>query len=151
MDRRNALGALGLTAAGLATAGVATAAGAQDDKKGGHKGHGRKTARTCNECAEECDAGFHHCHTQLAAGKQNYARAEHLCIDTATACHAAAALCARESPLMGACCRACVECCDACAKECEKLNDPEMKAVVEACRKTAKECREMAEMMGGKK
>ncbi|MBY0513252.1 MAG: four-helix bundle copper-binding protein [Gemmataceae bacterium] len=141
MDRRNVLGVLGLTAAGFATTGVAAAEERKDDKKGGHEGHGRQTAKTCDECAEECDAGFHHCHMQLAAGKQDHAKAEHLCVDTATVCHATAALCARVSPLMGPCCRACAECCDACAKECESLNDPALKAVIEACRKTAKECR----------
>ena len=153
MQRREVLGLLGTAAVGLAVASDAPAQERQAGRKrdGGHGGHARETAKTCGDCAEECDAGFHHCHEQLAAGKQDYADAAHLCVDTATVCHAAAALCARMSPLMGACCRACAECCDACAAECEKLDDPEMKGVIEACRRTAKDCRQMAQMMGGRK
>jgi hypothetical protein len=150
MDRREVLGVLGVAAAGL-TAG--TGADAQPPKAAGHgehDEHAKMMAKTCSECADECDAGFHHCHMQLATGKKDYAGAEHLCLDTATMCRCAASLCARVSPLMGVCCRACAECCDACIKECERFNDADMRKLIEACRKTAKECRQMAQMMGGR-
>ena len=149
MDRREVLATLGAAAAGLA-AGAGTSARELRAEGGGHDEHAKKTARTCSECADECDAGFHHCHEQLVAGKKDYANAAHLCVDTATVCHASASLCGRVSPLMGVCCRACAECCDACIKECEKLNDDGMKRLIEACRRTAKECRQMAQMMGGR-
>ena len=144
---------MGATAAGLAAGAGASAQERQAERRGRgeHDEHAKMNARTCSECADECDAGFHHCHEQLAAGKTDHADAEHVCVDTATVCRASASLCARVSPLMGPCCRACAECCDECIGICEKLNDPEMKKVIEACRRTAKECRQMAQMMGGGK
>ena len=150
MDRREVLGMLGATAAGLVTA-TGTAAFGQEARQaagqGGHEGMGKDSAKLCSDSANECEAGFHHCHQQVVAGKREYALAEHLCVDTATMCYCCAALCARSSPLMGICCQACAACCDACIAECEKLNDPELKAVIEACRQAAKSCRQMAQMM----
>ena len=159
MKRRDVLGALGVTA-GFAIASpmvfgqeknqTKKAEGKQQAKEGGsHEQMAKNTAKSCSDCANECEAGYHHCHQQLAAGKKDYARAEHSCVDTATMCYCSAALCARVSPLMGHCCQACAECCDACIAECEKLNDPELARVIEACRRAAKECRQMATMMGG--
>lgn len=156
MDRREVLGVLGATAAGLVTASGTAAFGQQreaaTEQHDGHDQHGqmgKETAKSCSDCANECEAGFHHCHQQVAAGKREYARAEHFCVDTATMCYCGASLCARSSPLMGVCCEACAKCCDACIAECEKLNDPELKGVIDACRKTAESCRQMAQMMGG--
>jgi hypothetical protein len=149
MDRRELLGVLGTTVAGLASA---TGAHAQAEKKSRseHADMSHKTAKTCSDCANECNEGFHHCHQQLAAGKKEYAKAAHLCVDTADCCALAAAFCARMSPVMGHMCQACAECCEDCIAECEKLKDSQMKDVIEACRRTAKDCRAMAKMMGSK-
>ncbi len=153
MNRREMLGTLGVTAAGLAVAG-STALG--QEKKPDHKGHGehyeaaQKCAKTCSDCANECNEGFHHCFEQLVAGKKEYGKAAHACVDSAEMCACSAALCGRVSPAMRHCCDACAKICDDCIAECEKLNDPELKGVIEACRKTAKECREMVKMMAGK-
>src|SRR5437660_85839 len=134
MNRREVLSALGATAVGLA---AVTGGEVYADEKGGHSEHdemGKKTAKNCSDCANACNAGFHHCHQQLAAGKKEYATAAHLCCDTADICSVSAALCARMSPLMAICCDACAKCCDQCIKECEKLDDPELKGVIDACR-----------------
>jgi hypothetical protein len=145
------LGAVGAAAAGVAVTG-GKAFGQQEkgsQKPGGeHGAMAQKIAKTCSDCMNECNKGFHHCYEQLAAGKKEHALAAHLCVDCAEMCACCAELCGRVSPMMGHCCEACAKCCDACIAECEKLNNPELKGVIEACRKTAKECREMAKMMG---
>ena len=118
-------------------------------EKSEHHKMSLKSAKNCGDCANACNEGFHHCLQQLVAGKKEYAKAAHLCCDTAEICGTAAALCARMSPLMGICCDACARCCDECITECEKLNDPGMKGVIDNCRKTAKSCRDMVKAMGG--
>ena len=152
MNRRNVLQAIGGTA-GLAVA-AQLARGQQQEpsgqaRGGEHKQMAENTAIACGDCALECEKGYHHCHQKLVAGDNRYAMAERLCIDTATMCHCAGALCARMSPVMGACCRACAECCDMCIAECQKLNDQELQGVITACQRTAESCRKMAQMMGG--
>ena len=153
MDRREMLGVVGVTAAGLAV-GAGTAFG--QEKKPDHKAHGehyemaQKCAKTCSDCMNECNEGFHHCFEQLVAGKKEYDKAAHACVDSAEMCACSAALCGRVSPAMRHCCDACAKICDDCIAECEKLNDPALKGVIEACRKTAKDCREMVKMMAGK-
>lgn len=156
MDRREALGVLGATTVGLVAAGAPAAFGQQREatgqQQGGHEGMagmGKETAKACSDCANACEAGFHHCHEQVEAGKREYARAEHLCVDTATMCYCGASLCARSSPLMGVCCEACAKCGEACIAECEKLNDPEMQMTVQALQRMVESCRQMAQMMGG--
>ncbi len=147
MDRRELLGVLGATAAGLATvAGTSEARAAQHDKDDIHE----KCAEDCLDCAKECNEGFHHCYKQVQAGKQDHAKAMHLCVDCGDICATAGKLVARMSPLMAHTCRACAESCDDCIKECEKHNDPEMKEVVESLRKCAKSCRDMVQAMGGR-
>ena len=152
MNRREMLGTVGVAAAGLAlTGGEAFGQDKTPDHKN-HNEHGalaRQCAKTCSDCTNECNEGFHHCYEQLVAGKKEHGKAAHACVDCAEMCACSAALCGRVSPMMGHCCDACAKCCDACIAECEKLNDPALRGVIEACRKTAKECREMAKMMGG--
>jgi hypothetical protein len=153
MDRREMLGVLGATAVGLVmTGGKAFGQEEKGSQKHGseHQALASKCAKTCSDGANECNEGFHHCYEQLVAGKKEYGKAVHACVDCAEMCACSAGLCGRASPLMVHCCDACAKCCDDCIAECEKLNDPELKGVIEACRKTAKECREMAKMMSGK-
>ncbi len=147
MERRELLGVLGATAAGLAI--TASRAGAQEGRREGGDIHER-CAEDCFDCEKECNQGFHHCYKQVQAGKQEYARAMHLCVDCGDICSTAGKLVARMSPLMAHTCRAAAECCEACAAECEKLKDPEMKEVVASLRRCAKSCREMVEAMGGR-
>lgn len=154
MNRREMLGTLGVTAAGLAVTGgsalaqekKASAPPAHDE----HHNAAQRCARTCSECMDECNEGFHHCFEQLTAGKKEYSKSAHLCVDCAEVCGTSAHLCARMSPLMKHTCDACAKVCDDCIAECEKLNDTAMKGLIEACRKTAKECRDMVKMMSGK-
>jgi len=147
MDRRELLGVLGATAAGLATvAGAGEARAAQGGKDNTHA----QCAEDCVDCEKHCNQGFHHCYKQVQAGKQDYAKAMHLCVDCGDICSTAGKLVARMSPLMTHTCRACAECCDDCVAACEKLNDPEMKEVVVALKTCAKSCREMVKSMGGR-
>ena len=66
MDRRELLGVLGATAAGLAAV-SGSGAYSQEKKEGqkkGHQGHeamAEKTGKTCSDCANDCNKGFHHC------------------------------------------------------------------------------------------
>ena len=106
-----------------------------------------KCADACADCETECNEGFHHCFKQVQAGKKNYAKAMHLCVDCGDICGTSSKLVARKSPLMIHTCRACAECCDDCIKECEKFDDPEMKEAVEALRKCSKTCHEMVKAM----
>jgi hypothetical protein len=144
MDRRELFGVLGATAAGLAAVGGGQArAAAEDDIH-------EKCAEACSDCEKECNEGFHHCYKQVQAGKQEYAKAMHLCVDCGEICSTSAKLVARMSTLMTHTCRACAECCDDCLAACEKLNDSGMREVVESLRKCAKSCREMVKAMGGR-
>ena len=149
MERRELLGTLGATAAGLATvAGGKAIAQGEGAHAGGHDDLAHhKCAKDCFDCALECETCFHHCVTQLAAGKQAHAKAVHLTIACADACVTAGRLVARKSPLMVSTCRACAECCDACAVECEKHDDATMKKMAQMCRKCAASCREMIKAM----
>jgi len=146
MDRRELLGVLGATAAGLATVTGGTAL-AQEEKA--HDDIHEKCAEACTDCEKECNQGFHHCYKQVQAGKAGHAKAMHLCVDCGEVCSTAGKLVARMSPLMTITCHACAESCEACIAECEKLNDPGMKATIESLRKCAATCREMVKAMGG--
>src|SRR5256885_15997357 len=97
MDRRELLGVLGATAAGLATvAGAGEARAAQGGKDDIHE----RCAEDCVDCEKECNQGFHHCYKQVQAGKQDYAKAMHLCVDCGEVCSTAGKLVPPLSPLM---------------------------------------------------
>ena len=150
MDRRELLGVLGATAAGLAAVtGAASAQEAKHDHKHAEGDIHEACAEACVDCEKECNQGFHHCFKQVQAGKAQYAKAMHLCVDCGEVCSTSAKLVARMSPLMTFTCHACAESCDACLAECEKLNDAEMKEVVAALRKCSASCKEMVKAMGG--
>jgi hypothetical protein len=146
MDRRELLGVLGATAAGLATvAGAGEARASQEGKDDIHE----RCARACMDCEMMCNHAFHHCYEQIKAGKQDYARPMHLCVDCGDVCSTAGKLVARMSPLMTHTCRACAASCDDCIAACEKLDTPDIKEFVATLRKCAKSCREMVQAMGG--
>jgi hypothetical protein len=146
MDRRELLGILGATTAGLAAVIGGTA---RADEEGHKDDPHHKCADACAHCMHACEEGFHHCYRQVTSGKAGHAKAMHLCVDCAEICGTSAKLVARMSPLMVHTCRACAECCETCLTECEKFNDPEMKAVVESLRTCAKSCRDMVKGMNG--
>jgi hypothetical protein len=153
MNRRTMLGVLGTSTAGLAALRADLALGADDrEDDGGHDHHemAQSVAKDCATCMNDCNAGFHHCYGKVRADDEQYAEAMHICVDHAEMCSCAAALCARESALMGICCEACAKSCDECIAVCEKHDDPEMQQVVKSCQKTKKSCQQMAEMMGGR-
>jgi hypothetical protein len=83
MNRRESLSALGAAAAGLtALAGAQVrAADAQQ-----HGDHFATCAKACADCQQQCDACFHHCATQLAAGKKEHEKTMHTCVDCAECC-----------------------------------------------------------------
>ncbi|RUL83574.1 four-helix bundle copper-binding protein [Tautonia sociabilis] len=152
MDRRELLGVLGATAAGLAAATGGKALGQEARAHAHAHAEGdihERCAEACLDCEKQCNRGFHHCYTQVQAGKPGHAKAMHLCVDCGEVCSTAAKLVARMSPLMVHTCLACAESCDDCIAECEKLDDPEMKAVVESLKTCAAACREMVQAMGG--
>lgn len=145
MDRRELLGILGTTAAGLA---AVTGGRASAQEQRAHGDAHESCADACAECEKDCNKGFHHCFKQVQSGKSEHAKAMHLCVDCGEVCGTSAKLVARMSPLMTFTCRACAESCEACLAECEKLDDPEMKAVVASLKKCAQSCREMVKAMG---
>ena len=147
MNRRDVFGVLGAPAVGVAAAGAARGQERKGDTGGDQH---EQCAKDCFDCAQECEEGFHHCFAEVSKGKQDHAKAMHLCVDCAEVCVAAGKLVARMSPLMAAQCQACADCCEKCAAECAKLNEKQMQAAVESCRKCAKSCRDMAKAMGGK-
>lgn len=149
MDRRELLGAFGVAAAGLAAVGSANSAFAAQNGKGEENIHA-KCAKACFDCEAMCSHAFHHCYKQVQAGKQEYAKAMHLCVDCGDVCSTSGKLVARMSPLMVHTCRACAECCEDCIKSCEKLDDPDIKAFVASLRTCAESCREMVKTMGGR-
>jgi hypothetical protein len=149
MDRRELLGALGVTAAGLVAVSGAEARAQEAGGRAGRDIH-EQCAEACVNCEKECNQGFHHCYQQVTAGKQEHAKAMHLCVDCGDICGTSAKLVARMSPLMSYTCQACAECCDACIAECEKFQDAQMKETVEALRRCAKSCREMVQAMGSR-
>lgn len=143
MDRRNALGALGLTAAGLAAIGGAVA---RDDKKD-HGDHRDKTAQACADCMKQCAKGLKHCARQLAAGKKEYLKCLELCADCMEMAAAGGKCCF--GPSAKTACDACAKVCDDCAAECDKIpGDAELKVVAKACRDCAAACRELSKHAG---
>ncbi len=97
-------------------------------------------------------AGGREARAAQKSGKQDHAKAMHLCVDCGEACSTVGKLVARMSPLMTHTCRACDEycdeCCDDCVDACEKLDDPGMEETIEALKECSKRGHEMVMMMG---
>jgi hypothetical protein len=157
--RREILGVLGTGAAGLAlltdrseaAAGQAPASG---DPHAGHDPRHMAMMKECDEacghCEAACNATFHHCISQAAAGKAEHAKMAQLVIDCAAFCTLSAAMIARHSSLMIESCRACGEACRRCAEECGSAQaDSMMKACATACKRCEESCRKMVSVMGG--
>jgi hypothetical protein len=146
MDRRELLGVLGASAGLIAVA----SARAQQAGQYHHRDEVHQAClKACQECQQECDETFHHCYTEVAAGKKEHARPLHLVIDCAAFCDLSATVMARESPLMAHACNACAEACKACAAECDRFDSQKMKECANSCRKCERACREMVKAMGG--
>ena len=92
----------------------------------------------CGHCEATCNATFHHCITQAAAGKAEHAKMAQMVIDCAAFCTLSAAMIARHSSLMVESCRACAEACRRCAVECGVLrrrrDDEDLRRGVQALR-----------------
>jgi len=156
--RRELLGALGAGAAGLAFLNHrAEAAGQAPTIADAHEGHDPRHAailkecdEACGHCEATCNAAFHHCISQSAAGKFEHAKMAQLVIDCAAFCTLSAAMIARHSELMVESCRACAEACHRCAEACGSAQtDAMMKACATACRQCEETCRKMVHAMGG--
>ena len=146
MDRRELLGVLGATTAGLlAVGGTSEARAAQ----GGEKNIHEQCAEACFDCEKMCNHAFHYCFKEVEAGKKEYLKAIHLCVDCGDVCSTSGKLVARMSPLMVHTCRACAESCDDCIAACEMLDAPDIKEFVASLRKCSETCREMVQAMGG--
>jgi len=146
MHRREILTVFGAAATGLAFANEASA-----QHEGHHHPHDKvheDCLNACATCKRECDEMFHHCFTELAAGKKEHAKALHLANDCAAFCDLSATMIARQSPLMAHACLACAEACKACAAECDRFDSPQMKECAAACRTCERTCREMMRSMG---
>lgn len=157
-NRRELLGVLGSGAAGFAL--LANRSEAGDDPnaqiKDPHLGYDSKHAAMMKECGEACghceatcNATFHHCVTQAAAGKAEHAKMAQMVVDCAAFCSLSAAMIARHSALMVESCRACGEACRRCAEECASSDDAMMKNCVAACKRCEESCRNMVKAMGG--
>ncbi len=156
--RRELLGTLGAGAAGLAflthrteAAGQAPAIGnPHDEHDPRHAAMLKECDEACGHCEAACNAAFHHCITQSAAGKTEHAKMAQLVIDCAAFCTLSAAMIARRSSLMVESCRACAEACRRCAEECGSAQTDEMmKACATSCRRCEESCRKMVQAMGG--
>lgn len=148
VTRRNVL--LYILLAGAAVV-VATQAQAEYKMVNQDHQHGDQftmCAKACSDCQQQCDACFHHCATQLAAGKKENEKSMHTCVDCAECCKLAATLSARHSPFAAAACECCAKCNDECAVACEKFpDDKHMAMCAKSCRDCAKACREMIKHM----
>lgn len=146
MNRRELIGALGVTAAGVVLP-LGRAAQAADEKQDQHEKMHLDCLKACQDCEEICRKTFHHCYELLEQGKREHARAMRLTGDCAQFCDLAADMIASHSSLMAYSCTACAEACKACAEECAQSDSAEMKACAEACRACEKTCREMVKAM----
>jgi len=155
MDRRELLGALGVSAMGLATLSRG-AVGAADE--GEHHHHRDKThddcIKACNKCAESCNETASHCLEQLCEGsgdRKIHAEVHKMTMDCQEFCVLSATLIARESDMMQYACEACADACRKCAEACDKHPAAEMvKACAEACRDCERSCRAMVKAMRGR-
>jgi hypothetical protein len=157
-NRREVFGVLGTGAAGFAL--MANRSEAGDDrgaqageKQAGHDPRHEAMLRECDEacghCEAACNAAFHHCIHQAAAGKAEHAKMAQLVVDCAAFCTLSAAMISRHSSLMIESCRACAEACRRCAEECGTASaDEMMKACAAACKRCEESCRNMVKAMG---
>ncbi len=113
--RREMLGVLGTGAAGLAllTNRSEAAAGQAPASGDAHANHDPRHAEmlkecdeACGHCEAACNAAFHHCISQAAAGKSEHAKMAQLVIDCAAFCTLSATMISRHSSLMIESCRA---------------------------------------------
>jgi hypothetical protein len=144
MDRRHAMGLMGVAAAGL-TALQAKLAFAADTE---HAEHFEKCAKICSSCAQVCHSCARHCQ-KMEATKKEYAVLRQDCAGCGELCRAAEMLSSWENTEMAPiACEACAKACDQCAAACEK--HPEDKRLAEcakSCRECAKSCRDMVKLM----
>jgi Domain of Unknown Function (DUF326) len=150
-NRREWLGVMGTGAAGFALLNRRAEAGDDPVIQAGdkHSAMLKECAEACGHCEATCNATFHHCVTQAAAGKAEHAKMAQMVIDCAAFCTLSAAMIARHSSLMVESCRACAEACRKCAEECSSSADEMMKACVAACKRCEESCRNMVKSMGG--
>ena len=141
MNRREALGTLGVAAAGLT---ALAAADVHADEHHMHDEHFDKCAKTSADCQVQCDSCFHHCAELVSKGDKARIKTIYLCLDCAELCGTSAKLMARRSPLSSVACEACAKACDECGAACEKFpTDKHMAECAKSCRDCAKVCREM--------
>jgi len=148
MKRREMLGVVGVGVAGLA----ATSASAQEPAAEPAHRHDKlheECLKACSDCARMCDETFHHCYTQVAEGKREYAKPLHFVSDCAGFCSLSACLIAKHSPMMVHSCAACAEACHATAMVVQGFDSPEMKAAAKSLRACEASCRDMVKAMGG--
>jgi hypothetical protein len=159
MDRREALGVLGVGSAALVTMAGGANAQEQDRERFTYRSQLDRThvncLDACTACAAVCNEASQHCLTQLEKGsvkKEHHSHAHHLTMDCAAICSVSAALVARQSPLMDAQCNACAEACRRCAEECEKEQDSDqiMRDCARICHECERSCRQMVRSMGSR-
>ena len=156
LDRREALGVLGM--AGAAAAIPTIAIGAQqpgETRKAAafnepHQRIMEECLKACGDCMDICNQTAHHCFQQVQQGKTAHAAPWHLTVDCQEFCATSAKMIGRHSPLMAAACDACARACDECAQACERISGEEqMTLCAQSCRSCARSCREMVTAMGG--
>lgn len=151
MNRRNALGALGVAAAVLGTQSIASAQAAKGSADHADEHHKQFTAcaKACADCQLECHSCHHHCEELVASGKKEHVKTMKLCSDCGDICAVAANIVARHGELSATICESCAKACDECGKQCVKFPDDEhMKKCADECKKCAAACREMMKHAG---
>lgn len=145
MNRREMIGALGLSATTVVASGVARA---QDhDHHHDHDGH----LETLVQCAKVCNELAHHslealCLEQEASKREGYSRIREATIDCQAFCVLAATLMTRHSPMGHHAHAACAEACNQCAEVCESsgVESDEIERCIAICRECRDACRDMA-------
>jgi hypothetical protein len=139
------LGLVVLTMMALGFAGVPVLGSGEGQE---HRAHFIKCAKSCAECAVQCDACHHHCMHKVTAGNKEHAKSMELCSDCADYCRLAATLSARHSSFALGACEGCAKVCDTCAASCEAIKaDQQMAECAKSCRDCAKACRDMVKMV----
>jgi hypothetical protein len=142
MERREMLGLLGAGAAGLVAMSGREAMAHELDPI--HK----ECLEACSDCAKACDMGFHHCLTQVAAGKKEHAKPLEFFESCAGFCALSACNIAKHSPLMVYSCDACGDACKETLAVVSKFDSEEMKLAAKALARCEKSCAAMVEAMG---
>jgi hypothetical protein len=135
MDRRMALGAMGLAVSPLL-------AKAQPGREGHAPGdEWEHCLSACALCVTACGGCREHCTRHASGG--GHADLATVCGDCGERCATMLTLTSRRSMLAPSLAKGCAGCCERCASECDRIDGDIVKACAQACRDCAAACRAM--------